>query len=79
MKIDDREAHVRVRRSEAHLGDRFSVYRNRCQATKRGRRCRIVYIATGTIAEFLDEHYAVMRFDSSADFLEGDLVEKTHP
>ncbi|MFO0849951.1 MAG: hypothetical protein U0871_15555 [Gemmataceae bacterium] len=79
MKIDDKTAHVCVRRVETSVGDRMGLYRNECTRTPPPRphvNCAMKLVGEGTITELINEHYSLLVFDKPTDFHEGDLVEK---
>jgi hypothetical protein len=75
MKIDEKTAHVCVRKVEVVVGDRMTLYRNECSRS-RSVKCNMVLVSEGTITELLNEHYALLTFDKPTDFREGDLIEK---
>jgi hypothetical protein len=79
MKIDEKTAHVCVRKVEVNVGDRMALYRNECTQKPPPRpqlRCSMSLVGEGTITELLNEHYALLSFDKPTDFREGDLIEK---
>ena len=79
MKIDDRTAHVCVRKVEVRVGDRMGLYRNQCTRTPPPRphvHCDMTLVGEGTLTELLNEHYAILVFDKPTDYREGDLIEK---
>ena len=82
MKIDEKTAHVCVRKLEVNVGDHMALYRNECSrsTTPRSRaNCNMRQVGEGTITELLNDHYALLTFDKPIDFREGDLIEKVSP
>lgn len=83
MKVSDTEAHVCIDDSEAKVGERVSLYKNKCSnSTTSGRlglskqRCEKAYLGQGTITEILNQHYSVVKFDPGVSFEEGTFIEK---
>lgn len=83
MKVSDTEAHVCIDNSEAKVGERVTLYKNKCpskaSASRLGlssERCEKVYLGQGTITEILNQHYSVVKFDPGVSFEEGTFIEK---
>lgn len=83
MKTSENEAHVCLGNGEVKPGDRVQVFRNVCpgkgpniRASSSGAFCRKEGIGLGTVAQVLNEHYSVVKFDPGVPFEEGTLIEK---
>lgn len=77
MKISDEEAHVSLGDYEVRVGDRVSLYTNRCtDLGQAGRYCEKVPTGGGRVTEILNKHYSVVTMDPGVTFSEGSLVEK---
>lgn len=84
MKTSENEAHVCMNKDEVKPGDRVSLFRNVCtgnggvgeRSGGGGRSCEKREIGKGTVKENINEHYALVQFDSGVQFEEGTFVEK---
>ncbi len=82
MKVSDTEAHVCMDNSEARVGDKVTLFKNKCKKGGAGRTgeggggCEKVQIGQGTVTEILNHHYSVVKFDAGVPFEEGTFVEK---
>ena len=76
MKISDQEAHVCLGDSEVKRGDRVNLFVRVCPKIKgETASCKKSLKGTGTVTEVLNDHYSVVKLDSSATFEEGAFVE----
>lgn len=83
MKVSDTEAHVCIDNSEAKVGERVTLYKNKCPSKANSsrlglssERCEKLYLGQGTITEILNQHYSVVKFDPGVLFEEGTFIEK---
>lgn len=78
MKIDPTTAHVCLGNGEVAVNDRVRLYKNVCEqrADGRGKACKKMVIADGTVTQLLDEHYSVVAFPAGTTLEEGNTVEK---
>lgn len=83
MKIDERTAHISAEPGTLKRGDIVALVESRCprgpvpNTTRKpsSDNCKKTVRGTGTIAEMLNEEYAVAEFPDRVGFEEGDAVE----
>lgn len=86
MKTGPNEAHVCLGNNEVKVGDRVRAYKNVCNSSRNTVRktesidqkvaCTKEFTGEGVVTSLLNEHYSVVKFDDSAKFDEGTIIEK---